>query len=72
MNERLVQPSELNQEQINVLAVSAVRALVRKGLIERSDLTVEISQQGVPAEWAYLLFRYISQMPAPAEGDLNF
>jgi hypothetical protein len=63
VTEKIVQPSDLNQQQINILAVSAIRALIRKGYIQKEDITVEISQQGVPADWALLIFEYVRQMP---------
>lgn len=61
--EKIILPIHLCREQHDVLAHSAIRALVRKGVISREDITVEMAQQGVPGEWAALLFQYIQQMP---------
>jgi hypothetical protein len=70
MTERTIQPSEFNQTQINILAFSAIRALVRKGIISPEEITTEMMQQGVPAEWAMLLTKYIGQMPVGDNSSL--
>ncbi|MFJ5429881.1 hypothetical protein ACIPUP_12020 [Pectobacterium actinidiae] len=42
----------LNDKHYEILAVSVVSCLVRKGLLDREEIMSEVAQQGVPAEWA--------------------
>jgi hypothetical protein len=63
MTEKIVPPSDLHPQQINILLVSAVRALIRKGLIQKEELLAEVAQQGVPEDWAFLISKYVEQLP---------
>lgn len=60
-------PNSLNQTQINILSVSAIRCLIRQGVLKKEDVVAEISQQGVPAEWAYPIIKLIESLPGEGE-----
>lgn len=56
-------PNNLSQTQLNILSVSALRCLIRQGVLQKEDIIAEMSQQGVPAEWAYPIVEFIQSLP---------
>lgn len=55
--------SELNQAQCNIIYMAAVRCLVAEGILSKESLMADVSRQGVPAEWAFLIKTAIEEMP---------
>lgn len=58
-----MQINDLNQKHFNILMISTLRSLIRKGIITKEDIVVEIAQQGVPAEWAISLVSLVNSLP---------
>lgn len=63
MSEPLVNPGDLHDKHFDILALAALRAMVRKGLLQREDITTEMMQLGVSFDWAEPLIKLVQQMP---------
>ncbi|KHS74327.1 hypothetical protein RC79_08870 [Pectobacterium brasiliense] len=53
----------LNDKHYEILAISVVSCLVRKGLLDIEEIMSEVAQQGVPAEWAKPIYDLMLALP---------
>ncbi|MEI7194031.1 hypothetical protein WCT98_20555 [Pectobacterium brasiliense] len=53
----------LNDKHYEIIAISVVSFLIRKGFLDREEIMSEVAQQGVPAEWAKPIYDLMLALP---------